>query len=146
MLDQLNERIAFYDEMMEHIARTRYPKYCLLNQVGGVGVHTALLYMLTIGDPERFQKSRWVGCFLGMRPKKQDSGENKPQLGITKAGDVYLRKTLVNCAQHISDPADRTVICDVLGYGSVNGEGKTPKSVRWSLWRANSRCCYIGCG
>jgi transposase len=104
MLDQLNEKITFYDEMMEHIARTRYPKYCLLNQVGGVGVHTALLYMLTIGDPERFQKSRSVGCFLGMRPKKQDSGENKPQLGITKAGDVYLRKILVNCAHHILGP------------------------------------------
>jgi transposase len=104
MLDQLNEKIAYYDQMMEHIARTRYPKYCLLNQVGGVGVHTALLYMLTIGDPERFQKSRLVGCFLGMRPRKHDSGDNKPQLGITKAGDVYLRKILVNCAHHILGP------------------------------------------
>ena len=60
--------------------------------------------MLTIGDPERFQKSRMVGSFLGMRPKKQESGESKPQLGITKAGDLYLRKTLVNCAHHILGP------------------------------------------
>jgi len=104
MLDHLNEKIAYYDEMMKHIARTRYPKYCLLDQVAGVGVHTALTYMLTIGDPERFPKSRLVGCYLGMRPRKQDSGENRPQLGITKAGDVYLRKTLVNCAHHILGP------------------------------------------
>jgi transposase len=60
--------------------------------------------MLTIGDPERFEKSREVGGFLGMRPRKQDSGETKPQLGITKAGDVYLRKTLVNCAHHMLGP------------------------------------------
>ena len=57
--------------------------------------------MLTIGDPGRFEKSRMVGCFLGLRPRQKDSGESNPQLGITKAGDVYLRKTLVNCAHYI---------------------------------------------
>jgi transposase len=103
-IDHLNEQIRYYDEMEEHIARERYPKYRLLEQVSGVGVHTALSFMLTIGDPERFQKSRMVGSFLGMRPKKQESGESKPQLGITKAGDLYLRKTLVNCAHHILGP------------------------------------------
>jgi transposase len=100
-IDHLNEQIRYYDEMEEHIARERYPKYWLLEQVNGVGVHTALSFMLTIGDPERFEKSRDVGAFFGMRPKQQDSGESKPQLGITKAGDVYMRKTLVNCAHHI---------------------------------------------
>lgn len=45
-----------------------------------------------------------VGCFLGMRPKRKDSGEQQPQLGITKGGDGYLRKTLVNCAHHILGP------------------------------------------
>jgi len=103
-IDHLNEQIRYYEEMEKHIARERYPKYWLLEQVNGVGVHTALSFMLTLGDPERFQKSRMVGSFLGMRPKKQESGESKPQLGITKAGDVYLRKTLVNCAHHILGP------------------------------------------
>src|ERR1700722_15396354 len=88
-IDHLNEQIRYYDQMEEQIARERYPKYRLLEQVNGVGVHTALSFMLTIGDPERFQKSRMVGSFLGMRPKKQDSGESKPQLGITKAGDMF---------------------------------------------------------
>jgi len=103
-IDHLNEQIHYYDQMEEQIARERYPKYMLLAQVNGVGVHTALSYMLTIGDPERFQKSRMVGCFLGMRPRKKDSGESRPQLGITKAGDEYLRKTLVNCAHYILGP------------------------------------------
>ena len=97
----LQEQIAYYDRREEPLARTRYPKYWLLQQVDGVGVHTALSYMLTIGDAERFAKSRLVGCFPGMRPRKKDSGESQPQLGITKAGDVYLRKTLVNCAHYI---------------------------------------------
>ena len=114
-LDGVNEQIRYYDEMLEHIARERYAKYTLLDQVDGVGVHTALSYMLTIGDPERFQKSRTVGCFLGMRPKKQESGESKPQLGITKAGDVYLRKTLVNCGHYILGPHGKD--CDLRRFG-----------------------------
>lgn len=100
-IDHLNEQIRYYDQMEEHMARQRYPKYWLLEQGDGVGVHTALSYMLTLGDPGRFEKSRMVGCFLGMRPKKKDSGSSQPQLGITKAGDAYLRKTLVNCAHSI---------------------------------------------
>jgi transposase len=103
-IDHLNEQIRYYDQMEAHIARERYPKYWLLDQVNGVGVHTALAFMLTIGDAERFEKSRQVGCFLGMRPRKQESGESKPQLGITKGGDVFLRKTLVNCAHYILGP------------------------------------------
>lgn len=104
MIDQLNEKIAYYDQMEEHIARQRYEKHSLLRQVDGVGVHTALSFMLTIGEAERFEKSRMVGPFLGLRPRKQDSGESRPQLGITKAGDEYLRKTLTNCAHHILGP------------------------------------------
>ena len=103
-IDHLNEEIRYYDQMVAHIAQERYGQYTLLDQVNGVGVHTALAYMLTIGNPERFEKSRTVGSFLGMRPRKQDSGESRPQLGITKAGDVYLRKTLVNCAHYILGP------------------------------------------
>jgi transposase len=103
-IDHFNELIRYYDQMEEHIARQKYAKYWLLAQVDGVGVHTALSFMLTIGDPGRFEKSRMVGCFLGLRPRQKDSGESKPQLGITKAGDEYLRKTLVNCAHYILGP------------------------------------------
>src|SRR3982074_1885976 len=83
-IDHLNEQIHYYDQMEEQIARERYPKYMLLAQVNGVGVHTALSYMRTTADPGGFEKSRMVGCFLGMGPRKQDSGESRPQLGITK--------------------------------------------------------------
>lgn len=37
----------------------------------------------------------------GMRPKSRDSGESQPQLGISKEGDVYLRKLLVQGAHYI---------------------------------------------
>src|SRR6266567_1188003 len=48
-----------------------------------------------VQEAERFQKSRDVGCYVGLRPKRNESGERQPQLGISKEGDLYLRKMLV---------------------------------------------------
>ena len=53
------------------------------------------------GQKERFQRSRDVGCDLGLRPKRSQSGDCDPQLDITKAGNGYLRQLLVECANHV---------------------------------------------
>jgi transposase len=62
---------------------------------------TATAFVLTLGRRERFAHSRDVGSFLGLRPQQRQSGERDPQLGISKSGDKYLRKLLVQCAHHI---------------------------------------------
>src|ERR1019366_9342966 len=67
----LTERIRAYDERIEGMARERYPEVALLRQVYGVGVLIALTFILTIDDRSRFPRSRDVGCYLGMRPKKK---------------------------------------------------------------------------
>jgi len=61
----------------------------------------ALTFVLTVGDPARFDNSRDVGCYVGLRPKRSESGQNQPQLRITKEGDRYLRKMLVQGAHCI---------------------------------------------
>ena len=104
VIDELSVRIGEYDEMLEHVAQTRYPQTTLLKQVSGVGTLSALAFVLTIEDPHRFARSRDVGSFLGLRPKQQDSGDRSPQLRITKAGDSYLRRMLVSCAHYILGP------------------------------------------
>jgi transposase len=38
---------------------------------------------------------------VGLRPKLSQSGESDPELGITKEGDIYLRKLLVQGAHRI---------------------------------------------
>ena len=103
-IESLNERIKEYDERMEKIAKEVYPEVSLLQQVKGVGTHIALTYVLTIEDPYRFLKSREVGCFLGLKPGRRDSGESKPQKGISKAGDRYLRTMMVQGAHYILGP------------------------------------------
>ena len=100
-VESLTEKIKECDRKIEQIARERYPETELLQQVHGVGTLIALTFILTIGDKARFQRSRDVGCFVGLRPKQSDSGERQPQLRITKEGDVYLRKLLVQGAHCI---------------------------------------------
>jgi transposase len=100
-IDQLNEQIHYYDQLVEHLAREAYPETERLTAVRGVGSLTALTFVLTLEDPGRFERSRDVGCYLGLRPKQRQSGDSNPQLGISKAGDEYLRQLLVNCGHYI---------------------------------------------
>lgn len=104
VIDELNERIYEFDCQLEHWARTRYEQSARLTQVNGVGTLGALAFLLTVGDKERFSRSRDIGPFIGLRPRLGQSSESNPQLRITKAGDGFLRKILVQCAQHMVGP------------------------------------------
>ena len=70
----------------------------------GVGTQIALTYVLTLEDPHRFPKSRAVGCFLGLRPGRRDSGESQPQCTSVKKETRYLRTMLVQGAHYILGP------------------------------------------
>jgi transposase len=102
-LDRLDEQIKEQDKLIERLAE-RYPDVKVVSQMSGVGVLTALVFLLTIEDKNRFAKSRMVGAFLGLRPRKSKSGDGDPQLRITKTGDPFLRRLLVNGANYILGP------------------------------------------
>ena len=101
LLKAITEQIAVYDEQIEKLGHGKYPQTSRLQQVSGVGPITAVTYVLTIEDPKRFKDSRDVGAYLGLTPRKHQSGKSNPQLGITKSGDTTVRTHLVQCAQHI---------------------------------------------
>jgi transposase len=52
----------------------------------------------------------------GLCPKRRDSGERRPELRITKAGDSYLRQLLVQCAHYILGPFGPD--CDLQRFGA----------------------------
>ena len=85
-------KIKQYDRAIKELTRTAYPETQALIKVYGVGHLTALTFVLTLGDKKRFQRSRDVGCYLGLRPQAQPVRGQRPQLGITKAGNGYLRQ------------------------------------------------------
>jgi transposase len=99
-VEQLSEQIGVYEQRIEEIAK-RYSEVKLLTQVYGVGTLIALTYVLTLEDAQRFAHSRDVGPYLGLQPKQRESGESRPELGISKTGDRLLRSLLVQGAHCI---------------------------------------------
>jgi transposase len=99
-IDALGVKIGDYDRRIAEVS-AKHPEMERLAGVPGVGTLTAAAFVLTLGRRERFAHSRDVGSFLGLRPRQRQSGERDPQLGISKSGDKYLRKLLVQCAHHI---------------------------------------------
>ena len=116
----LTSRIDSMDRTIVALIRDRYPAAQVLQQVPGVGPLISLTFVLSIGDPSRFRKSRQVGPYLGLVPRQRESGDRSPQLGITKNGNAYLRQLLVNGSQYI------------LGFRGADTDLR-----RWGLKRAS---------
>jgi transposase len=101
---ELTDRIRSYDREIERLCTELYPETERLKQVAGVGSLTALAYVLVLEDPHRFARSRAVGAYLGLRPRRAESGQASPQLRITKGGDTLLRKLMVQSAHYVMGP------------------------------------------
>jgi transposase len=99
----------------------------VLTSVLGVGDLTAVTYVLTLGDPSRFRRSREVGSYVGLRPKRDQSGEVDKQLRVTRAGDKYLRSLLVGSAQYILGPFGSDSALRRWGLGLAERGGKAAK-------------------
>lgn len=121
LIELQRKQIRGYERAVAKLIGERYPEVRVLLQVPGVGDITALTYRLTLGDPNRFQRSRQVGAYLGLTPGQRQSGRSDPELRITKAGDKLLRRLLVQCAQYIlSRPAAAGALRD---WGLKKAEG-----------------------
>ena len=125
---EMTKKIKHYDRLFRRLTETEYPETQALIQVYGVGQLTALTYVLTLGSKERFQRSRDVGCYLGLRPKRSQSGDRDPQLGITKAGNIYLRTLLVECANHVLGPHGRDSTLRQWGLHLASRGGKQSRN------------------
>ena len=103
-LDTLNflaERIHSCDLEIERLCTQRFPQTALLRQIHGVGPQVALAFVAAVDGPERFLRSRDVGPYLGLTPRRDQSGDSDPRLRISKHGDGSTRSLLVSAATHI---------------------------------------------
>jgi len=137
-IESLNARIAEYDRRIEQIATEVYPEVARLKQVKGVGPLIALTYVLTLDNRT---DSAAVGCgvLCGVAPGRRNSGMSEPQLHISKEGDRYLRKLLVQGAHYILGPFGQD--SDLRRWGLKLSErgGRMPRNERWSRGTEASR-------
>src|ERR1700691_4652436 len=73
--------------------------------IPGVGQLTALAFVAAIDDPSRIRRSRDVGAYLGLVPRRHQSGEIDYVGGISKCGDRRGRTPLYEAAHVMSTPS-----------------------------------------
>jgi transposase len=99
-------KIKQYDRQIQQLGQTQYPETQALLKVHGVG------HLPPYGSDFRADSGRQGAfqaeprCRVLSRPATatQSVRRSDPQLGITKAGNTYLRSLLIECANHILRP------------------------------------------
>ncbi len=71
---------------------------CRLMTVPGIGPITALAFCAAIDEPARFRRSRSVGAYFGLTPRRYASGEVDWTGRISKCGDTMVRTYLFEAA------------------------------------------------
>ena len=135
-IETLTTTLRDLDRRLERMCTQDYPETELLRQISGVGPITALTFVLSLETPARFGRSRSVGAYVGLCPKRRDSGDRHPELRITKAGDSYLRQLLVQCAHYILGPFGPD--CDLRRFGErliAQGGKRAKKRARVAVAR-----------
>jgi transposase len=70
------------------------PQSLKLASIPGIGPMIASAIVATIGDARRFRSGRQFAAWIGLVPREHSSGGSIRRLGITRAGDRYLRRLL----------------------------------------------------
>ncbi len=93
----INDQVAILSRRLVVIARHDQAVKRLMS-APGVGILVALTYVSVIDDPQRFSKSSSVGAYVGLTPRRFQSGEEDYTGRISKRGDALLRTYLFEAA------------------------------------------------
>ena len=122
----LQIRIRRLDDEVKRIA-ARYPQVEPLQAICGVGPIIALAFVLSLGNPTRFKRSRDVGPFFGLTPRIFQTGRTDLQLPIARTGNPFMRRQAIQAAQCVL--RKKSPDCDLKRYGKkIEGlGGRYPK-------------------
>lgn len=91
------EQLAVFDRLVRRRAHADHDVRRLMT-VPGVGAVIALAYTTTVEDPARFKRSSSVAAYLGLTPRRFQSGEMDRAGHISRCGDAMLRTYLYEAA------------------------------------------------
>ncbi len=95
---ELDRRILALDEEFALQARTDEAARPLTT-IPGIGPLNATALVAAIGNARTFGRGRDLAAWLGLVPKQMTTGGKPKLLGISKRGNVYLRKMLIHGAR-----------------------------------------------
>jgi transposase len=94
----LDRRISALDDEFAGHARTDETAR-RLSTIPGIGVLNATALAAAIGNAQNFKRGRDLAAWLGLVPKQMTTVGKPRLLGITKRGNVYLRKMIIHGAR-----------------------------------------------
>ena len=104
-----------------------------LMTVPGVGPLTALAFVTTVDDPTRFRRSSSVGAYLGLTPRRHQSGERDVSGRISKCGDRLTRSYLYEAANVLLTRVERWSFLKAWAFRLAKRSG--PKKAKVALAR-----------
>lgn len=103
---RLDTRIAKYDAQIKQLSEQS--DVCKrLMAIPGVGPMVSTALVAAVSDGKAFKSGREMAAWLGLVPRQHSTGGKPRLLGISKRGDVYLRKLLIHGARAALRWADR---------------------------------------
>ena len=94
-----------------------------LMTVPGVGAVVAVTFKTAIDDPGRFRRSKEVGPYLGLTPRKYQSGETDWTGRISKVGDAMARTALYEAATVLLGRVARFSVLKAWAMGVAKRQG-----------------------
>ena len=122
VLAATREQLAGYERMVRRRARSDQVARRLMT-VPGVGTVVALAFVATIEDPARFGRSSSVGAYLGLTPRRYQSGDVDRAGRILRCGDAMLRSYLFEAANALLRRSTRPCRLHSWGRGLIDRIG-----------------------
>jgi transposase len=133
-ISQAGARLERYEtELTRQVTAWRWePVVRALMSLRGMGLLNAATLVAELGDLSRFTRPQELMSYLGLVPSEHSTGHERQQGAITKMGNGYARRALVEAAHHYRAPARRTP------HLQKRQEG-LPKGVTDAAWEAQRR-------
>ena len=100
VMDALNREMVLLDQAIVDVVRED-PIVQRLCTTPGIGPVTAVAFVSTLDQVERFEGAHKVQAYIGLVPSEFSSGERRQRGAITKTGNTRLRWLLVEAAWSI---------------------------------------------
>jgi transposase len=98
----------------------------------GIDTLAAMTLLAELGDVQRFDHPRQLMAYLGLVPSEHSSGDRTQRGSITKAGNLHVRRILVEACWHYRHPPR-------LGAALARRSQGQPPAILAQAWRAQLR-------
>jgi len=129
---RLLDEIALLEQRLLEIAR-KDPIVRRLMSIPGIGYLSAITFKAVIDEPARFARSADLGAYLGLVPRRWQSGEVDQRGRISRCGDKALRHLLYECANVVLAVLKKP--CRLKAWGEALEARIGPKKARVALAR-----------